>query len=166
MADEIFVHQLQSAQEKQDEQASGKNGKQRVIPITAFTAKELTAFMSDRTAGALFTSRKGSNLTPRQINRIVEAAGFRSGVNNPNPKYRSITPHLLRHTFARLWKAESGSIETLAAILGHESTRTTWDTYGKEGLSDIRDNYQRTIQRMLKQPPEPSVSDAGSERKE
>ncbi len=136
----------------------GKNGKQRVIPLTRETAGEIARFVGPKIETPLFASRKGGELTPRQVNRIVANAGIRAGISNPNPKYPTITPHLFRHTFARLWKSAGGSIETLSAILGHESTRTTWDAYGKEGLQDIRDNYDKLMARL-------SATDSKSRRR-
>jgi integrase len=76
----------------------------------------------------------------------VAQAGVRSGIRNPNPKYQHLTCHLFRHSFARVWKARGGSIESLSKILGHESVRTTWDEYGSESLEDVRRNYAKIME--------------------
>jgi len=129
---------------------NGKGGKLRVIPITAGLA--LAIYAMDQGCGDphVFHSRQSRPLSVRQINRVVAAAGRRAGVSHPNPRRRQITCHLLRHTFARLWKAEGGSIESLSKILGHSSVKTTWDVYGTESLADIQANYDKTMGQMAK----------------
>jgi integrase len=124
---------------------NGKGNKLRVVPITTQLAVELGDLVSTSRSGAVFVSRQVRQLSLRQINRIVARAGKTASIHHPNPKYREITCHLLRHTFARLWKAHGGSIESLSKILGHSSVKTTWDVYGTESLADIRRNYDATM---------------------
>lgn len=123
----------------------GKRKKLRLIPMTEILAIDLKELAGIRTVGPVFESRNHQGLSLRQINRIVADAGKRAGVRNPNPKYKNITPHLFRHSFARLWKGKRGSIETLSKILGHQSQATTWDFYGSEGLQDIQRNYSKIM---------------------
>ena len=122
---------------------NGKGGKMRLVPLTPQLKSHLSAVVGDRKGGCLFASSRGPTLSSRQINRIVAAAGRRANIRNPNPKYSQITPHLLRHSFARLWKDRGGSIEALAKILGHKSVKTTWDLYGTMSLEDVQREYQR-----------------------
>ena len=126
----------------------GKGMKSRLVPMTQMLAENLKKLIVVRTTGPVFQSRNGNRLSLRQINRVVAEAGIQAGVKNPNPKYKNMTPHLFRHSFARLWKKKGGSIETLSKIMGHSSVRTTWDLYGKESLEDIRRNYQRMMRNM------------------
>lgn len=127
----------------------GKGGKSRTTPITDELASDFKHLIGTKKTGAVFESNRGGTLTLRQVNWIVAAAGERSGVKNPNPKYSRITCHLFRHSFAREWKKRGGSIETLSKILGHTSIKTTLDEYGTEGLEDIRENYARVLQKMF-----------------
>lgn len=126
---------------------SGKGNKTRVVPLTTDLVRRLSKLASESDE-PVFHTRNGTMLTLRQINRIVAAAGERAGLSNPNPKQQAITCHLLRHSFARHWKAAGGSIETLSKILGHSSVKTTWDQYGTEGLDDIVTNYNKTLTLM------------------
>ncbi len=128
----------------------GKGNKARRIPLTAETVGEL-ASLREHQKYIFGSSRKGP-LSLRQINRIVAGAAKAAGVRHPNQSRIHVTCHLLRHTFARLWKASGGSIESLSAILGHASVKTTWDTYGRESLGDIQRNYDYTIGRMFSKP--------------
>jgi integrase/recombinase XerD len=123
----------------------GKGGKMRLVPITGSLLANMRLFIGSRMNGPVFQSVKSRGLSLRQINRIVAAAGERAKVKNPNPKYDYITPHLFRHSFARLWKDRGGDIEALSKILGHTSVKTTWDLYGKISLEGIRHNYQKVM---------------------
>lgn len=130
----------------------GKGNKQRLIPITQELSIHLKNLIGERLSGPVFQNKYGKQLSVRQVNRIVANAGKMAGIENPNPKHENITCHLFRHTFARLWKAQQGSIESLSAILGHKSVSTTWDIYGKESMEDIQQNYNKTIGQMYKNP--------------
>ncbi len=124
---------------------SGKGRKRRLVPVTGNLLAELRGLIRQRSGGPVFVSARGGSLCPRQINRIVSEAARKAGIKNPNPKYAQVTPHLFRHSFARLWKDRKGSIEALSKIMGHESVRTTWDLYGTLGLNDIKREYHRII---------------------
>ena len=127
---------------------NGKGGKDRLVPVTNELSNLLQSCVNGRTEGPVFVSRRGGGLSGRQLNRIVEKTGLRSGVRHPDPRRSRLTCHLFRHTFARLWKDAGGSIETLSSILGHASQATTMDLYGREGLSDVRSNYARTMRQI------------------
>lgn len=126
----------------------GKGGKLRVVPVTRELATELNALRDTAHDGPVFASRQAQSLSVRQVNRIVVAAGKRAGVKHPNPRCQQVTCHLLRHTFARLWKAEGGSIESLSKVLGHTSPETTWLVYGTESLADVQANYDAMMERI------------------
>lgn len=128
---------------------AGKGNKSRVIPMASTLRSHLIGLVGAQRSGSVFQSKSGCALSVRQINRIVAFAGHRARVSNPNPKHSQLTCHLFRHTFARLWKAKNGSIETLARILGHTRPSTTWSLYGTESLQDMQRNYSQTIKRMF-----------------
>lgn len=123
----------------------GKGNKARLVPLTPSLLHNLKWLIGANDNGPIITSAPGRPLSTRQVNRIVSDAGERAGVNNPNPKYKRITPHLFRHSFARLWKNRGGSIEALSKIMGHQSTATTWDLYGTLSLRDIQRDYQKVM---------------------
>lgn len=127
----------------------GKGGKERTIPISEDLAGDLRHHVGTRKKGPVFESNKGGKLSERQVNNIVASAGRKAGVENPNPKYKNITCHLFRHSFAREWKKQGGSIESLAKILGHTSVKTTLDEYGTEDIEDVQENYERVVSEMF-----------------
>ena len=55
----------------------------------------------------------------------------------------------LRHSFARRWKDAGRSIESLSAVLGHESTATTMDVYGREDIDRVQANYEAVVEELL-----------------
>jgi len=129
---------------------NGKGNKTRQIPITDALAVRLTALMNREPSSPLFVSAGGKGLSLRQINRIVAVAARRAGIKQLNPRYKNINCHMLRHSFARLWKNSGGSIETLSKLMGHSDTRLTWRAYGTESIFDIKKNYQKTMRRMFR----------------
>jgi integrase/recombinase XerD len=127
---------------------NAKGGKTRLVPLTEALIRLITDGVGDRIQGPVFLSRGNNRLSSRQVNRIVEKAGAVADVQHPDPSRSRLNCHLFRHTFARLWKDAGGSIETLSSILGHASQATTMDLYGREGLSDVRSNYAKTMKRI------------------
>ncbi len=127
---------------------NGKGGKTRLVPLTARLVSLLDLLKDGKSEGPVFVSRRGGRLSTRQLSRITEKAGIDSGVQHPDPNKTKLNCHLFRHTFARLWKDAGGSIESLSSILGHASQATTMDLYGREGLSDVRSNYAKTMKRI------------------
>jgi integrase/recombinase XerD len=124
-----------------------KGVKERAVPLTEKLTHDLRALVGARTAGPVFLSNRKAALTPRHVNRIVERAGRLAQVRNPNPGSGGrITCHLLRHTFARLWRERGGDIESLAQILGHKSMARTAQMYGSEGCEDVQAQYRRIME--------------------
>lgn len=127
----------------------GKGGKSRFVFFPAHLCGDIEAVIGGNERGSLFRNKHHQQLSLRSINNIVAAAARIAGLDNPNPHYLNVTPHLLRHSFARNWKRSSGSLESLQKILGHSSFSTTMDLYGTESLDDTNGNYICTIQTML-----------------
>lgn len=119
----------------------GKGGKERTIPCSDDLLGDLRHLVGRRRAGPVFLSNRNKALSSVAINNIVSKAGRLAGIKNPNPQYRNINPHLLRHTFSRPWKDAGKSIESLSNILGHTSVKTTLDESGTEDLHAVQGNY-------------------------
>lgn len=127
----------------------GKGGKQRIVFLPDLVMRELRNFHSgERLNEFLFPGRKSRPMSLRNINYILSHAGEEAGVNTPNPRYKNIGPHLLRHSFARNWKNSGGSLESLQKILGHSSLRTTLDIYGTESQADVEANYHEVSSKL------------------
>lgn len=127
----------------------GKGGKQRLVFAPSALQEMLRHQLDFSTPCALLPGPSGAPLSLRSLNFIVANCGRRAGLRNPNPRYRNITPHLLRHSMARNWKRAGGSLESLQKILGHASMKTTLDLYGTEAVSETRENYFTLADRLV-----------------
>jgi integrase/recombinase XerC len=127
----------------------GKGGKSRFVFFPPTVGPMLEHLIDGRRTGPLILNARGQSLSVRSINEIVASVARAVGVRNPNPRYSNVTPHLLRHSFARNWKRSAGSLESLQKILGHASFSTTMDLYGTESLDETNSNYSKTIGSML-----------------
>ena len=99
---------------------SGKGKKTRVVLLSPATWQELTGLRDDAGADApIFRSRKGGNLDPSQVLRIVRAAARRVGIR------AQVSPHWLRHAHASHALDRGCPIHLVQATLGHASVATT-----------------------------------------
>jgi site-specific recombinase XerD len=101
----------------------GKGQKERVVPLSNLARQHLRAYLAVRPAFSetrLFVSRNGQPLSERDVQRVVARAARQAGIE------RTVTPHLLRHTFAtRALRQGNIDLATLSALLGHENLTTT-----------------------------------------
>lgn len=131
---------------------NGKGGKQRIVFLSREASSTLEAYCSQLDGEFIFPGRNGRQMSLRNINHILKKIGTLASVENPNPRHEAVTPHLLRHSFARNWKRAGGSMESLQKILGHTSLRTTFDVYGTESLDDTELNYRALERRVVAVP--------------
>ncbi len=75
-------------------------------------------------------------LTPRSIQRIVEAYATSAGIT------KKITPHTLRHTFATDLLLSGADIRSVQSMLGHESITTT-QVYTHITNKHMKDVYKK-----------------------
>lgn len=92
----------------------------RRVPIGRTARRALKAYMEDPRGegdGPLFLGERGP-LTANGVQRLLRGYGRKAGI--------TVTPHILRHTFA-MRALEEGKVDlnTLAELLGHGSLETT-----------------------------------------
>lgn len=114
---------------KRDEfTVKGKGSKHRVVFLSDECRKSVKNYLDARkdTSPFLFVShdrakagRDAGPLTPRSVQRIVEAYATKAGIT------KRITPHTIRHTFATDLLRNGADIRSVQAMLGHESITTT-----------------------------------------
>ncbi len=126
----------------------GKGGKQRIVYLPDLVLSNLRTYCDSHTHEFLFPGRSGTPMSLRNINYIVSRVGEKAGIDTPNPRYKNVGPHLLRHSFARNWKRAGGSLESLQKILGHASLKTTLDVYGTESQLETEENYRRIVESL------------------
>ncbi|GAB4397912.1 MAG: tyrosine recombinase XerA [Anaerolineales bacterium] len=103
----------------------GKGSKQRSIPLNAEARKALLEWLTLRPQDAphdfvwvAIESKALSPIAPRSVQRIVLRLGQDAGLDD-------LTPHTLRHTFAKNLVNADVSLEKVAALLGHSNLNTT-----------------------------------------
>ncbi len=104
----------------------GKGNKERIIYINNACVDAVSAYLkvrpkSETEPNALFLSKRGTRISRRRVQQVVENALKLSGLDN-----RGLSTHKLRHTAATLMY-QYGNVDTLVLkdILGHKSIATT-----------------------------------------
>lgn len=79
----------------------------------------------------LFLGQRNEGVQSKTIQRAVQRFAKKAGLKN-------VTPHTLRHTFAKSLIDAGVSLEKVAILLGHSNLNTTriYTTPGKEDLED------------------------------
>ena len=94
----------------------GKGGNERIVPAGSTARQAIVRYLGQRGAGRpddpLFLGRRGP-LDARGIQQAVRRLKTRIGVVG------RLSPHSLRHTFARSYLVNGGDVFSLQRILGH-----------------------------------------------
>ncbi len=104
---------------------TGKRNKTRTVPVGERARMALTRWINEREAlakpdeTALFVSRRGTRLTPRQVETRLAQWAQRSGLG------MHVHPHMLRHSFASHVLQSSGDLRAVQDMLGHASITAT-----------------------------------------
>jgi len=102
----------------------GKGNKERSVPVIAAVREAVDRyagvcpFEPGRT-GALFVSRRGRPMSPREAQALMQRLRGRLGLAP------SATPHALRHSFATHVLQNGGDLRAVQELLGHASLSTT-----------------------------------------
>jgi site-specific recombinase XerD len=80
-----------------------------------------------------------------QVNRILQRAAENVGIKNPNPKLKTVNPHSMRHTFARILKKKGVEITAIKEVMGHERIETTQAIYGLPSIKEIHKKVLNAI---------------------
>lgn len=126
---------------------TGKGNKTRIIPvIDEDFLSDLNHLIGKSSQGPVFLGPNSKPLSARRINYIVQKAGERSGIKNPNPALKNINPHIFRHSIARFLKSQGFSAEWIQNFLGHASFKTTMDMYGTISIDEMQDEALKKLQ--------------------
>ena len=100
----------------------GKGAKDRYTILSGQVLLELRAYyVQYRPIEFLFNgSHKGSRYSPRTIEKVVQNAIIKAGLENKN-----YSVHTIRHSFATHLARNGTDIHTVKELLGHNSLKTT-----------------------------------------
>lgn len=112
----------------------GKGRKHRTVPLNKSAREALLDWLAVRPAGAesdaVFLSQKGGPLSRRALAAMVESLAATAGLAD-------VTPHTLRHSFAKNLVDAGVPLDQVAALLGHSSLDTT-KLYTTPSAADLR----------------------------
>ena len=118
----------------------GKGSKERSVPILPAVSEAIADYaakipFSGARDTALFLSRRGKPMSPREAQALMQKLRGRLGLSE------KATPHALRHSFATHLLANGGDLRSVQELLGHASLSTT-QTYTEVETSKLMDIYK------------------------
>ncbi len=115
----------------------GKGTKRREIPLNMKARKALLDYLAvrpDISSDDLFLGQRNEGVQSKTIQRAVQRFAKKAEIKN-------VTPHILRHSFAKALIDAGVSLEKVATLLGHSNLNTTriYTTPGEQDLMDAVD---------------------------
>jgi len=104
---------------------TGKGNKTRDLPIGRQADKAIREWLMQRNSlplvdyDAVFVSKHGKRINPRTIQQRIKLWAARQGIEI------SVSPHMLRHSFASHMLESSGELRAVQELLGHSNISTT-----------------------------------------
>jgi integrase/recombinase XerC len=103
----------------------GKGSKTRIVPVGRAALAAIGAWLPERAKlarpaePALFITRSGRRLAPREVQRRIKRWAAAAGITV------DVHPHMLRHSFASHVLQSSGDLRAVQEMLGHASIAST-----------------------------------------
>ncbi len=118
----------------------GKGSKQRLVPLSDESLKQLNYWLIDRNKldikpkceDYLFLNRYGRPLTRVMILVIIKDLAAKAGIK------KTVSPHTLRHSFATHLLEGGANLRVIQMMLGHEDLATT-EIYTHMNLQYLRE---------------------------
>jgi site-specific recombinase XerD len=134
----------------------GKGRKERVVLLSADAYAVLAEWLTERgesQSAQIFLNERGLPLSANGIEWLLHRYGSQAGID--------LTPHQLRHTFARQLTEAGMPITSLGKLMGHSQISTT-QIYTAGADPKLAQAYQSAMQH-LEQPALPTLPLPGSE---
>lgn len=126
----------------------GKGRKERIVWLTADAYALLQTWLAERPPNpetAIFLNERGQPLTANGIQWLLHRYGQQAGLD--------LTPHQLRHTFARQVTEAGMPVTSLGQLLGHAQITTT-QIYTAGADPQLAQAYRSAMQRLEAPPPQ------------
>jgi integrase/recombinase XerC len=108
---------------------NSKGNKTREVPAPAKARKKLQEYLGNRTNGRIFLGQRGP-LSERGVQQILAKYAYKARIEG-------LTPHTLRHTFAKNLLDKGVDLPKIAALLGHENLNTT-AVYTRPSFAELK----------------------------
>ncbi len=120
----------------------GKGRKEREIGLSPEVHKLLWKYIhkyrspADANEHTLFLGRSGEAMTVGGIKQVVTRIKLESGISDIR-----VSPHVFRHTFAKMYMEQGGDLLKLSRELGHSDVQTTKIYLEDFGSTEARRNH-------------------------
>ncbi len=122
----------------------GKGNKERIVPVSNKLISRVANYISDKKdmfsdyeTDTLFLNKKGENLYPKYVYRVVKK--YLGAVSTNERK----SPHILRHSFATHLTNNGADINAVKELLGHSSLAST-QVYTHNSIEKLREVYKQS----------------------
>lgn len=123
----------------------GKGSKERIVPMGGTALKALTDYLRRGRPGllkrsfedTLFLNHHGRRMSRQGFWLIIQAAARRAGIE------KTVTPHMLRHSFATHLLDHGADLRSVQEMLGHADITTT-QIYTHVTRVRLQEVYNRT----------------------
>ena len=111
---------------------NGKGGKDRLTILSERVLTDLRDYYKEwKPTTHLFEGKKGEKYSAASVLKIVKKAAIKAGIR------KTVTPHMLRHSFATHLLENGTDLRYIQVLLGHNSTRTT-EIYTQVAVNNIK----------------------------
>lgn len=116
----VKIDNIEISERKGKISVIGKGMKHREIPLGLDARNMIREWVSHVLEGWVFPGQNGGHISARTVQQMIKKYAWQAK-KDPN----SVTPHVLRHTFATRLLREGKDLVIVAALLGHARLDTT-----------------------------------------